>query len=131
MPCIIPSRRGHERTNVMSLGSRSMRRFSPFPWESATTISVAPAARAASMAALTSFVMNWRKSWYSKPVGPSWSLVTAPTTPSMSAEMCTFSPSWALASAGWSVTAERASSAAVTVSLIQLFFRVSLMSFLT
>ncbi len=37
------------------------------PWESATRISVAPAARAPSIAASTSFVMNPRKRSYSKP----------------------------------------------------------------
>ena len=87
IPSIIPSRRGQDRTSSMSCGRRSMSRFSPLPCESLTRIVVAPACRAASIAAFTSAVMISRKRSYSKPAGPSWSDVTVPTTPSMSAEM--------------------------------------------
>ncbi|OGU33845.1 MAG: hypothetical protein A3K13_04655 [Gemmatimonadetes bacterium RIFCSPLOWO2_12_FULL_68_9] len=87
IPCIIMSGRGQERTTLTSAGSRSINKFSPLPCESLTRISVAPAALAASTAASTSAVMNWRNRSYSKPPGPSWSPVTVPTTPSMSAEM--------------------------------------------
>ena len=57
------------------------------PCESETTNSVAPAARAPSIAASVSFVMKARKRSYSKPGGPSWSFVTTPAMPSMSTEM--------------------------------------------
>jgi len=56
------------------------------PCESETTNSVAPAARAPSIAARTSLVMKVRNLSYSKLVGPSWSELTTPATPSMSAE---------------------------------------------
>ena len=87
MPCIIARGRGQERTICTSFGNRSIRRFSPLPWESETRNSVAPADRAPSIAARTSLVMNPRKRSYSKPCGPSWSPVTTPAIPSMSAEM--------------------------------------------
>ena len=57
------------------------------PCESATTISPAPAARAAAMAAFASSVMSSRNFAYSNPSLPSCSSVTAPATPSMSTEM--------------------------------------------
>ena len=87
MPSIIIRGRGHDRTICTSLGNFSISRFSPLPCESEITNSVAPAARAPSIAARTSLVMNARKRSYSKPGGPSWSEVTTPATPSMSAEM--------------------------------------------
>ena len=71
IPSIIIRGRGQERTSWTSGGRRSMRRFSPFPCESETTISVAPASLAAAMAAFTSFVMISRNRAYSKPDGPS------------------------------------------------------------
>ncbi len=70
-PAIIVNGRGHERTMRMSGGNCSISRFSPLPWESATTISVAPASFAAVTAAIASRVMNSRKRPYSNPVGPS------------------------------------------------------------
>ena len=57
------------------------------PWESATTISPAPAARAAAIAAFASSVISSRKRAYSKPCGESCSPVTTPAMPSMSTEM--------------------------------------------
>ncbi len=71
IPSIIIKGRGQERTSWMSGGRRSIRRFSPLPCESETTISLAPASRAASIAALTSAVMISRKRPYSNPPGPS------------------------------------------------------------
>ena len=70
-PPIIDSARGHDRTIFTSGGNCSMSRFSPLPWASATTISVAPASLAAVTAAIASRVMNSRKRPYSNPVGPS------------------------------------------------------------
>ncbi len=87
MPSIIPRGRGQERTIETSSGNFSMRRFWPFPWESLTRNSVAPAARAPRMAARTSSVMNSRNRWYSKPAIPICSPLTTPPMPSMSAEM--------------------------------------------
>ena len=72
---------------VTSAGNLSMSRLSPLPWESDTTNSVAPAARAPSIAASASLVMKPRKRSYSNPGGPSWSPVTTPAIPSMSTEM--------------------------------------------
>jgi threonine dehydratase len=48
--------------------------------------------------------MNSRNRWYSKPVGPSWSPLTTPATPSMSAEMWTFTFGCADVGAGQSAT---------------------------
>ena len=87
IPCIMPSGLGHERTNCISSGRFSIRRFSPLPCESLTKISVAPASFAASIAEFTSFVKNVLNREYSNPLGPNWSPVTAPTTPSISADM--------------------------------------------
>ena len=86
IPCIIIRGRGQERTICTSLGNFSIRRLSPLPWESETTNSDAPAARAPSIAASASLVMNSRKRWYSKPWGESWSPVTTPAIPSMSTD---------------------------------------------
>ena len=69
------------------IGNFSISKFSPLPCESLTTISVAPAAKAASIAEFTSCVMNSRNRWYSNPCGLSWSPVTTPVIPSMSAEI--------------------------------------------
>src|SRR5688572_18317857 len=90
MPCTIANGRGQARTSVIFFGSFSIRRFWPLPCESATTISVAPAANAASIAVFTSWVINSRNRWYSKPCGDSCSPVTTPTTPSMSADINIF-----------------------------------------
>src|SRR5690349_4160385 len=45
MPCIIINGRGHDRMIVTSGGNLSMSKLSPFPWESLTTICVAPGSR--------------------------------------------------------------------------------------
>src|SRR6266481_4597589 len=82
---------GHSRTIRTSFGNSSINKFSPFPCESLTTISPAPASFAAFTAARVSSVMKWRKRSYSNPAGRSWSAVTPPATPSMSTEMYTFS----------------------------------------
>ena len=87
IPSIIISGRGQERIMVISSGKRSRSRFCPLPWESLTRISVAPAALAPSIAARTSAVMNSLNREYSNPSGPSCSGVTAPATPSRSAEI--------------------------------------------
>ena len=90
-PAIIPPCRGHARTIRTSFGNSSISKFSPFPCESLTTISPAPISLAARIAASVSFVMKCRNRSYSNPLGPNWSAVTTPATPSMSTEMYTFS----------------------------------------
>src|SRR5580704_8787601 len=90
-PAIIPPCRGHARTMRTFFGNSSIKRFSPFPCESLTTISPAPASFAARTAASVSSVIKCRKRSYSNPLGSSWSAVTVPATPSMSTEIYTFS----------------------------------------
>jgi hypothetical protein len=89
-PATIPSFRGHERITRTSAGNCSMSRFSPVPWESATTTSVAPAALAARRPPAPAR-HELAEAAVLEPGGESWSAVTVPATPSMSTEMCTFS----------------------------------------
>ena len=57
----MPCGRGPPRTSSTSGGSLSGSRFWKLPWESATTNSLAPASRAAAIAALASWVISSRK----------------------------------------------------------------------
>ena len=60
------------------------------PWESLTTTSVAPPARAPRIAAFVSSAISLRERLYSAPDAANWSEPDMPLIPSMSTEMKTF-----------------------------------------
>ena len=84
--CTTNSQAGSSRSGISELNDQPL----PAPWQSMTTISVAPAALAPRTAALISSVYRRRPSSYMGSPPVVCSHLTMPATPSMSLMMCTF-----------------------------------------